>query len=709
MSYPGNPFLSAAVKDRVLSTFQQSVTLYRQGRMDEVAAGCTLLLQMDPMFDPAKKLLEKTKNPSAPIDVDALLPGSGSRDDRSRLQQAREAMAGRDYQRVVQITSEILTEDLLNDDARILGDEAREKIEAAPFVEQFARKADASLAAGNVAAAKMELEKARALDAGHPEVQRLTQMVAGSGAHRAAAPSPSFVVEDRSAQPGGRSAQAADFGFTFEEEKTPPPAAADVSFANFSFDTPATADSPFGGFSFDAKPAERPAAASEFDFATASVSASDDDQKKIDQYLSDGDRAFSSGDYSAAIDLWSRIFLIDVTNDQASERIERAKGKRREIEQRVENLLAAGIASFDRGETAKAQTELSEVLRLDPRNTTAQDYLDRLGEGTEGGATGASRPYNPPSAPASSQPDIFADELAMDGGYEAPLIPPDPSAFPAAATTKSGKQKAAPAPKPASQRKLPVTLIAIVLGAIVIAAGGWFAWSKFSGGGTEVVQSGEGDALMGRAATLAAKGKYDQAIALLRDIKPGDPQHDKALVMIADLQQKKSSSAQLIDGVPAAQYFDQRLAAARSAFTSGDYSAAKAAFEQALRVQALPPDAKAQYDIATQKASQLDGAKALFAEHKYMDAISSLQPLLAQDPQNASIHRMIADAHFNLGATALQEERTADAIREMDEVLKMNPEDDLAKRSRELAVRYNGETKDLLYKIYVKYLPMRAG
>ena len=28
-------------------------------------------------------------------------------------------------------------------------------------------------------------------------------------------------------------------------------------------------------------------------------------------------------------------------------------------------------------------------------------------------------------------------------------------------------------------------------------------------------------------------------------------------------------------------------------------------------------------------------------------------------------------------------------------------------RTRELAVRYNGETKDLLYKIYVRYLPLR--
>src|SRR5256885_4579557 len=87
-TYLGNASLSSAVKERVLSTFQQAVALFKQGRTDEVVQGCGLILRMDPMFDPAKKLLEKARNPSAPIDVDALLPGAA--DDR-RLLDARTA------------------------------------------------------------------------------------------------------------------------------------------------------------------------------------------------------------------------------------------------------------------------------------------------------------------------------------------------------------------------------------------------------------------------------------------------------------------------------------------------------------------------------------------------------------------------------------------------------------------------------------------
>ena len=116
---------------------------------------------------------------------------------------------------------------------------------------------------------------------------------------------------------------------------------------------------------------------------------------------------------------------------------------------------------------------------------------------------------------------------------------------------------------------------------------------------------------------------------------------------------------------------------------------------------------KALYDTASQQVSKLDAAKTLFKEQRYADALTNLQALAVQDPQNASIKRMIIDAHFNIGAQALTEEKLTDAIKEFDEVLKNDPTDDLAKRSKALAERYNGQSKDLLYKIYVKYLPMR--
>jgi tetratricopeptide (TPR) repeat protein len=693
MSYPGNPSLAAPVKDRVVSTFRQTLALFKQGRMEEVAAGCGLILQMDPLFDPAKKLLEKSRNPSLPIDVDALL----SADEDAKLAQARQAMAARDFVRVTQLTSEILTEDLLNDEARLLSDEAREKIEAAPFVEQFTARAAKALAAGNAAAAKLDLEKARALDPAHPDVISTARQIAAneSAPPRPQPPSPSFVVEDgaRPAAAGRSTAQASDFGFTFEEERP-----GESSTGDFSFDAPAD-----GGFSFDS-PVPSPSGAQEFDFATASVVTSDDDQRKIEQFLADGDRAFAAGDSLQAIDLWSRIFLIDVTNDQASDRIEKAKARRREIEQKAEAVLASGIEAFDRGDTAKAHADLNEVLRLDPGNTTAQEYLDRLGETVaEGGAPAYEIPF---AAPQKDEMfGLGALEEELPSGFEPPLIPPDPGA--ATATQKKAKAKPSRETRAASARALPLKAIGAAIAVIVLLAAGWWAWSRFSGG-PETPDTAATEAVLARATSLANRGQHDKAIALLREIQPGNPLHERALVMIADLQAKKSKAAQLIDGIPFDQYYEQKVTEARAAFDAYDYVGAKNAFDQAMRAKPLPPDLKTLYDTAAQQAAKLDSAKALFAERRYQDAIASLQPLLEQDPQNQNIRRLMTDAHFNLGATALLEERTQNAIAEFDEVLKADPNDELARRSRDLALRYDGEPKDLLYKIYVKYLPLRG-
>ncbi|HEX7705094.1 MAG TPA: tetratricopeptide repeat protein [Thermoanaerobaculia bacterium] len=698
MTYSGNSSLPPAVQDRVLSTFEQALNLYRQGRTAEVVAGCNLISQMDPTFEPARQLLQKVENPSLPIEVDALVP----RTSGDPIQPARDAMAARDFQRVIHVTTEILTDDLLNDEARILGDQARDMLEASPFVEQFARKCDQLIAAGNLTAARSELEKARALDPTHPAVLRVASAIASRDSSAPA----SFVVDDSSSPSGRPPAQAADFGFSFEEEKSgpetfegfsfeaPEPAPQEMEVGAFSFDTPDEPEAPaFANFSFDPAPEVSSASsdAPSFDFNAASIETAPDDQKKIDQYLADGDRAAAAGDHQQAIDLWSRIFLIDVTNEPASDRIERMKVKRREIDETVDPLLTSGLDAFGRGDTAQAHADFTEVLRIDPYNRSAQEHLERLGETIEGGGRA-------PVAPGrdSHSLDMLDDDMSSNRFDIA--IPPSE-----AAPKTSERSKTARKAKPA--RALPVAAIAALLGLVVLGAAGWFAWTQYMRPAT--VDPATSQSVMARASALGDAGNFDQAIALLQDIKPTDPLHDKALVMISDLQQKKSNSAQMIDGVPAAQYYQESLEAARVAFEAHDYSTAKVAFEQAMRVRPLPDESKPAYDTAAEQVSKLGAATALFEDRKYEDAIASLQPLLEQDPRNQSVLRMIVDAHFNLGATALQQERTSDAIRLFEQVLELNPSDELARRSRDLATRYDQQPKDLLFRIYVRYLPLR--
>jgi len=729
--YPGNISLSNAVKERVVSTFQQALTLYKQGRTDEVVQGCGLILRMDPVFEPAKKLMEKARNPASSIDVDALARQLTA----DPMSEARAAMAARNFQKVVDITTEVLTNDLMNDEARVLNEQARERLEAAPFVDQFIKKAEQAIASGDMNAARADLDKIRSLDGDDTAIARLESQISSA---KPSAPSSSFVVETPAAPAGRKTAQASDFGFTFEEEKsqqssalgsfsfdspfstdtgtvpsitppagfdTPKPAApAQPSGGAFSFDTPPPSPAFGGGFSFDSpSPAATPPhstspVSGDFDFTTASVETTPDDQKKIQQYLADGDRAFDAGDYQTAIDLWSRIFLIDVTNDQASERIEKAKTIRRDSEQQVERLLAAGIQAFDRGDSNGAREKFTQLLQIDPKNSTAQDYIERLNQvPTEGGATGFASQYIPP--PNVPRADIFADEPTSADTVIPPPAAPTAPRKPAAAKQPQKAQVSAPS------QGMPMRAILIVVVLVVIGAGGWFAWSRFMSKPKH--DPAATDAIFAQATSLAQKGQHDAAIAALQDVKADDPQHDKALQMMADLQQKKSQASEQVAGRPAAAIYQEALAAGKAAYDARDYDTAKKQFDTAARVKPLPPDMKALYDTASQQVAKLEGAKTLFKEQRYQDALTNLQSLEQQDVQNQSIKRLIIDAHFNLGAVALQEERLDDAAREFDEVLKKDPSDELAKRSKALAGRYNGQPKDLLYKIYVKYLPMR--
>jgi tetratricopeptide (TPR) repeat protein len=715
-TYPGNASLSSAVKDRVLSTFQQALTLYKEGRSAEVVEGCTLILRMDPTFDPARKLLDKTRNPNAAIDVNSLMPSASGSD---ALSEARAALAARDFQRAADLTSEVLRDDFTNEEARMVNDTAREKIEAAPFVEQFIRKAEMFVKQGNTGAARAELEKARALDDGHPGIRGVAESM--QGAEPAAASfnvggSPSFVVETPPPATTARSAaQATDFGFTFEEEK---PAAPESPFGGFSFDAPAPAapPPPASGFSFDAPatpPAPTPASSSPFgssgfsfdapaapasggfDFASAPTATAGDDQRKIQQYLSDGDRAARAGDYQQAIDLWSRIFLIDVTNDDASHRIESAKTKRREIESKVEAIITAGEQAYNARDNETARAKFNEALRLDPGNLTAHDYLERMSNATTpGGAPAFEVPF---AAPPPPRGDIFDDDQELSGSYDS-LKPPE---LPAAKKIAKAKAPAVPAPAKSGSMGIVVTIATVV----VLAAAGWFVWSKYVA--KPAYDPSATQAIFRQADAMAKNNRYDQAIAVLRDVKPADPQHDKALEMIADLQHKKAQAAEMVGGRPSAIVYEESIAAGRTAFEGHDYDAAKTAFDTAARIKPLPPEVSALYTAASQQVAKLEVAKALFSEQKYQDAIANLDPLLQADPQNQSIRRMLTSAHFNLGAIALQEERLPDALREFEEVLKADPNDELAKRSKTLADRYSGQPKDLLYKIYVKYLPLR--
>jgi tetratricopeptide (TPR) repeat protein len=487
---------------------------------------------------------------------------------------------------------------------------------------------------------------------------------------------PSFIVDGSASDAPASGAQASDFGFTFEEEQ--PKAAAKPAGGSFDF------NSPFGGGIGEANT---------FDFATASVETTADDKVRIDRYLQEGDAAFAESEYQKAIDIWSRVFLIDVTNEEASQRIEKARAKRQEVDRRIEDLVVAGTLAFEKRDLPTARAKFQDVLALDPNHFNAREYLDRID-------AGPAEMDLPIGRPQSADEDYFDDLDAGPGLRETPLVPPDPGGV--------AKAKASQAKKDAGRKKSQNMVLPIVAAAVIaLGAGGYFAYTKFFAGNTETIQPSSND-VFAKADRLAAHGKFDEAIAALLTIRSDDPAHDRALVKIDDVKRQKAAASGMINGRPATEVYAEYAAKGKAAFGAHDYVTAKQQFEQAMGIQALADDSKAMYDAANQQVAKLDSAILLLKEGRYPDAIANLESLAQQDPQNESVRQLMQKAHFNYSISLLQQDNTRDGIAELDQVLRTNPNDTEARRARELAAKYDGQPKDLMYKIYVKYLPARG-
>lgn len=743
--YPGNATLPNEVKARVLSTFRQTLDLYNQVQLDDVIVGCDFLLKMDPLFEPAKKLREKAKNPAANVDLAELeaiaaagappapaAPAAASVD----LSEAREALAARDFHRASELASAALRGDMMNEEAQRISEEATEKLEADPFIQQFASKARQQIQNGDLPGARATLEKARALDPEHPLLAEVTREIeappaaapafdpfAAFGAPQTESPFGSFAAElpkseppvgggasfvvdsEKQAETGRGTAPASDFGFKFEEEQDSGPA---ITIGH-------TQPGMFGFSGATPQEAAESTSADTFDFSTVSVEVSQEDQKKIQDYLAQGDIAYEAQDYQKAIDVWSRVFLIDVTNDQASERIERARLKKVAIDSQIDDLAAEAAVAAEKRDRATAKSLYQRILAIDPSNAAAIEQLALLDMEAPAAPSPFAAPEPPrPAPPAPARPvaahpfddNLFLDEpIARPGGDEI-LVPPDTGAR----TDLEDDEEEAPAPK--AKTPAPVAAAggrskAMLFGAValvVLLAGGFAAW-KFLGG--SAASDGVADNTITRAQELAGRGQFDAAIDMLLAIPPDHPNHEEALNLVAELRAKKASGAGTIAGRPAVKVFEERLQQARAALDRSDFAGAKAAFEQAAAIQPLPPDAKQLYDRATEQVRGLETAENLFKSGNWVEAIASAEALLADNPANANAADLIGRAQFNLGVEALQEERLADAVARFDQVLARNPNDEVARRARELAIRYQSTERDLLYRIFVKYLKSR--
>ncbi|GMU64637.1 MAG: hypothetical protein AMXMBFR36_09110 [Acidobacteriota bacterium] len=670
MTYPGNPSLTADVQQRILTTYRQSVQSAARGSRDEALLGCDFVLRLDPQFRPARTLQQMLSAHREPAAYEQLLveleggapaaaPAAGGGDLRASFTQMLEQRRFAELLNAAERDKRIIASDPTL--AEIV-EQAQGRYEAEPYVLKFADAAAAKLAAGDVAEAERLLEKARSLDPTHPRIAEVSGVPAG----------------------GVGAAPPAEAG-----------SLPDLDFGNF--DLPSAEEAGFGSFDV-----ESPAPAGE----EAAARPPEETSGRIVSLLSEGQSAFDRGEYQAAIDAWSRIFLIDIDHDEAARKIERARQLKAEQEREVEEIFHEGVARFDSGELAASREAFRRVLELQPSYALAREYLDKLDEREAGGALpGAGlpelAPLEPLGAPRAEPRRPSGDSLA------APVAAPAPERRRAAV----GPSYVAATKRPAGGGPSPRLLLLGGGVLALLAVGGWFVFSQrerlFPNASEPAAAAPAAADPLAAARALHEQGRTAVAIAQLKRLAPSHPSHAEAQALIAQWESIPAPDAAPATDPAATARRRELLERAQASLNEGENFRARRYFRQAAEIAPLDGDWIAMSAAAEERLAPLGTELDRFRDGDYDYLINALWRRREAEPSNRDVQRMLVDAYYNLGILDLQRGDPAAAREKFREARAIDSNDPEMQRLERFATTYENRAQDLLYRIFVKYAPLR--
>ncbi|HEV2846435.1 MAG TPA: hypothetical protein VG477_16395, partial [Thermoanaerobaculia bacterium] len=370
------------------------------------------------------------------------------------------------------------------------------------------------------------------------------------------------------------------------------------------------------------------------------------------------------------------------------------------------------------------------VLEIQPGYYAAREYLKQLESGNVPSAKPAGLRDAPPAAPLLPMPsDLGLSDY--DPLKEEILVPPDPSEQAGAAdrkpARKAGKKAAGPRGDGRARRLFVLVGGAVLL--LALAAGAYVFLNKDTlfPNSEEIVTAAPATGLandpVSRAQRLHKAGKTAIALNQLRRVPSNDPQYAEAQKLIAEwgggapaapaasipgaapgaAPAVTATTAPVVDGKREAL-----LAAARQAHSGGFYLKARTRFEQAAALSRLEETDAQLLAEAKQRLEPLAKQIDLFKQHEWEFVIRELWDLHESDPGNRDVTQLLADSYYNLAVRDLQRNDTPKAVENLKEALQLQGSDTTLQRHYEFAQTYQDRPKDLLYKIYVKYMPFRG-
>ena len=786
-SYPGNPSLPVEVREKILATFRHTLNLFSSGNVSDCVIGCEFILKMDPRFTPARRLLEKARNPASAVDVaqlEAIVATTPTRQERvvaadpgRLLVRAVESFNARDFDAAIAAARNVLEVLPGNQDAREILEKATRKKASQPVFDASRERALAALESNRKEDARVELDKMRSLDPDHPAVALLERRIAPAAPVAAAAPPRAYGTVAKAVPPpppnfggldldlpeepsgGGFGAETKEPEIQFDDNATvamkipssmvsphmdggaaggldslsldslsldmPTPSAAVVAPAASSRgltgplqDSDAYSSAPSvspgspgdmwsdGGSSFDLEAEEpkapveppvihrapAPAAAPMVDSLESVQEDFGSGEREIEGLLRQGDEAAARGDRQQAIEVWSRIFLIDINNTDAVVRIENAREQMAEGNRVISDGLKAGREKYEAGDLAGARELFLQVLAIDETEPTARFHLDRIEEDM---------------ARAAHAPEAEASKPAVDTAASA------------------ADAKPARAPRKAIRLSVQPRVLALiaVFAAMVVGLVYFFVLRPPRGAASPSAAGGSNAAAprgsLATARQLLGAGKIAEARAELRRIPPSSPDRDEAQRMLAELG--KTGPAESTGSAPApapdaaaavpVSAVDADAAklrvTAETALAEKRYIDALKSFSQAAPAFRNDPTFAQSMGAASEKVTSLTPAVKLYNEGEYETAIPVLWRIYQEDRENRDAKSYLFRSYFNQGVSQLQNGQYPKAIESFRESLTLEPSDAEALRHRKFAERYQKSDLDLMGRIYVRHLNHR--
>lgn len=209
------------------------------------------------------------------------------------------------------------------------------------------------------------------------------------------------------------------------------------------------------------------------------------EDNKIENLLIEGRRLIGEQKYQEALDVLTRVFILDEENKEAQFLIDEAKTKLLEKEREVNLIMTEAISAFDNGNLERAKELLNKVLLMVPGHKEAEYYLSEIEKrGEEEKIFGESKEEEQ----AFSTFEVFEsftpiveekkEEVVFDVPVDKALEKENQVVTPVTPFPKKVVPK-----KVETKKRLPVGLIALVIGGLILLGGGFFLvpliWEKF--------------------------------------------------------------------------------------------------------------------------------------------------------------------------------------------------------------------------------------